>query len=292
MIFTIENEYLCLDICDLGAEMHKIFNKKNSIEYLWDANPKYWGGHAYNLFPFCGRLWDSKYTYKGNEYNMDLHGFARKAVFSVKEKRSETISFELVSNEEIFEIYPFSFKLTITYSLDKNKIYNYFTVENTDAGKMYFSMGTHPGFFVPLGEGESFEDYYIEFPEEQTSIEKLKISESGYLLKGTEQVKLKNNKILPLSHNLFAQSNFFLNMSKSVALRSEKSNKAVILTYPDMNYLGFWKVDDVSAAYLCIEPWQGCPAEEGKVDRLETKRDIITLDSLEKWDTFISIEIE
>ena len=41
-----------------------------------------------------------------------------------------------------------------------------YQVKNTDSRTICYSIGAHPGFNIPLEEGESFEDYQLEF--EQT----------------------------------------------------------------------------------------------------------------------------
>ena len=91
MLYTIENSKIKVTISDMGAEMTSLVLKKTGTEYLWQADTEYWTGHAYNLFPICGRLWDGKYTYKGNTYEMNLHGFARKTEYQLAEQ-TETIA--------------------------------------------------------------------------------------------------------------------------------------------------------------------------------------------------------
>ena len=40
-------------------------------------------------------------------------------------------------------------------------------MKNIDDQKIYFSIGAHPGFNCPLLEGESMEDYVLEFEKEE-----------------------------------------------------------------------------------------------------------------------------
>ena len=77
MIYTIENEYLSVSVEDIGAQLKSIYHKKSETEFLWQGDPKYWKGRAYNLFPIVGRLYDGKYTYNGKTYELERHGFAR-----------------------------------------------------------------------------------------------------------------------------------------------------------------------------------------------------------------------
>jgi galactose mutarotase-like enzyme len=56
MITGIENDLLRVQASSLGAELQSIVLKKDGTEYLWQGDPTYWKGRAYNLFPICGRL--------------------------------------------------------------------------------------------------------------------------------------------------------------------------------------------------------------------------------------------
>ena len=56
MLYTIENAKIKVTVTDMGAEMTSLILKKTGVEYLWHADPEYWTGHAYNLFPQCIRF--------------------------------------------------------------------------------------------------------------------------------------------------------------------------------------------------------------------------------------------
>ena len=81
MVYTIENEYLFVAVEDIGAQLKSIYHKESKTEFLWQGDPKYWKGRAYNLFPIVGRLYDGKYTYNGKIYELERHGFARNKKF-------------------------------------------------------------------------------------------------------------------------------------------------------------------------------------------------------------------
>ena len=115
MSVTISNDFLTATINEKGAELASL--KANDIEYIWQADPKYWGRHAPFLFPFVGRLKDNQYTYKGKTYPMGQHGFARDKEFSVVEHSTDKAVFILKSDAETREIYPFDFVLTISYEV-------------------------------------------------------------------------------------------------------------------------------------------------------------------------------
>ena len=74
---TIENDWLRVQVSDHGAELSAVFDKTNGRDVLWTADPAFWDRHAPILFPFVGRVYGNVYRYKGKEYPMGQHGFAR-----------------------------------------------------------------------------------------------------------------------------------------------------------------------------------------------------------------------
>lgn len=98
MEHMISNGELSLSVAENGAEMMSL--KKDGAEYLWQGDPEFWSGRAYNLFPICGRLTDGKYTFNGKTYEMMIHGFAKLSLFTLAEKGENFLTFTLESNEE------------------------------------------------------------------------------------------------------------------------------------------------------------------------------------------------
>ena len=83
MNYAIENEKLKVIVSTLGAELYSVYGKTTSFEYLWQGDENFWRGRATNVFPNCGRLWEGKYTYQGNTYELPCHGFAKLCEFEV-----------------------------------------------------------------------------------------------------------------------------------------------------------------------------------------------------------------
>lgn len=277
MLYTIENKKIKVTVTDMGAEMTSIIFKKTGVEYLWQADPTYWLGHAYNLFPICGRLWDGKYTYQGKTYEMNLHGFARKTEYELTEQTENSLTFRLTDSDVTYAQYPFHFELLLTYTLEDASVITTFHIENKDEKEMIYAIGGHPGFNVPLAEGESYTDYTITFAE-KCEPKQLCMSETCYYLGETKPFKLRCGKSFALSHDLFDNDAVFLtDVASEVTLKSSVSKRFVKVTYPGMKYVGFWHKPKTEAPYVCIEPWASIPADDGKVDDLETKRDMLRL---------------
>ena len=135
------------------------------------------------------------------------------------------------------------------------------------------TFGAHPGFNVPLDSG-SFDDWYIEFSEEATP--NLFIFSDSLLDSGKrEAYPLKNGRILPLSHDLFAIDGVFMShLPSSATLKSEKSSRSVTLSYPQMPYVGVWHKPMSDAPYVCIEPWCGLPSIDGMSNDIMKKSDM------------------
>ena len=50
-MYSIENQYLKIEVSSLGAELQSIFDKEMKQEVLWQGDKKYWGRRAPVLFP-------------------------------------------------------------------------------------------------------------------------------------------------------------------------------------------------------------------------------------------------
>ncbi len=269
MNYTIKNDILTVEIASKGAELMSI--KKDGVEYLWQGLPEYWSGRAYNLFPTCGRMYEGKYTYKGKIYEMKIHGIVRYLECEVYEHSEDKITFILESNEETRKIYPFDFKYFAEFILDGDKLINKYTAVNTGDTVLPCTFGGHPGFNVPLDNGD-FEDYYLEFSEECSPKEAF-FSESGKV-----DGLLRDNKFIDLKHSLFDNDSFFMTgCADSVTLKSDKSERSVTVAYPDFTYLGVWHMPQTDSPYVCIEPWYGSPAVKGHYNDIETMADMFHL---------------
>ncbi len=293
MNYTIENQKISVTISDKGAELQSIYGKKSGFEYLWQANVEgQWKSRATNLFPVCGRLCQGKYTYEGKEYEMLHHGFIKLCVFDVIEQEKEKIVFQLKDSEETRKVYPFSFCLKMIFTLDGATLRQEFLVENTGNPDLPFSVGGHPGFALPLEEGLAFEEHYIEFEQAKKRTE-IDMSDNNVLYLGTNtDYPLENDKILRLNHSLFKKDAIFLSDDNgSVFLKSSKSDKFVKLTFNNVTHVGIWQKYGEDTPFICIEPWHGIPAYEGKIDDFATKNEFIHIKDGEKFSFYYDITV-
>jgi len=287
---TIQNEKIRVLISPVAAELKSI-KDSTGTEYLWQGDPKYWPGQAINLFPYIGRLTEGCYQYNGKQYDMTIHGFLPKTKMSVEAASSDSVCYILNESRDTLKIYPFPFELRINYALEDCTINVFFEVLNTGDQCMYFGIGGHPGFCVPLESGLDFEDYYLEFAE-KCEPTRIGMSAACFPNDTDSLYSLKDGKILPLCHSLFDNDAIVLkDMHHTVMLKSDKGTKSVTVTYPDMPYLGFWHTVKSDAPFICIEPWSSLPSRDGIIEDIATQPDLISLDPDEYYRNSWSIEI-
>lgn len=276
MCITIENEILSLTVDTKGAQMMRL--QSGDTEYLWQGDPQYWADRAPNLFPFIGRLTNDSYHLGKTVYPMSIHGFASSSEFAVVEKSKEHLVMELADCLATRKQYPFSFSLQIIYRLIGSRVEITYRVENRSAVTMPFGIGGHPGFRVPLGEEECFEDYSITFSQ-PCQPDRVGFTPAVYLSGQDKRYPLIEDTRLDLHHGLFDEDAIVLkNMSREVTLQSRKSGKGVRITYPNMPYLGIWHWPKTNAPYVCIEPWSSLPSRQDVIEDFYSKSDMIQLE--------------
>lgn len=263
MITTMENEYVTVSMNSSGAELCSLKLKADGTEYLWQADPKYWGRHAPVLFPIVGRLLNNEYSMDGKVYQLSQHGFARDMEFARTENKEQQVVYQLLSNEETLEKYPSKFELIIVYRLDGHELIIEYKVKNQDDKKMYFSIGAHTGFNCPLESGECFEDYYLEFSQQETA-DKYRL-ENGFISNQTERV-LENNTVIPLTYELFKEDALVFKglQSEAITLKSRKGSKKVMMKFAGFPYHAIWSKPEGGAPFICLEPWYGLADKAGE----------------------------
>ncbi|EAD1186763.1 aldose 1-epimerase family protein [Listeria monocytogenes] len=272
-MIKLENEVLLVEMKTAGAELTRIFHKDTGLEYLWNADSKFWGRHSPVLFPTVGRLVDDTYLVDGKQYHLGQHGFARDRDFQVIEQTENSVRFELDADEDSLAIYPYKFKLSIIYTIEKNTVAVSYEVENTDNKRIYFSIGAHPAFHLPLTDGTTFEDYYLDFGTEE-NLETLCL-EGPYRSGEIKKIVDEPARYLPLSYDLFKNDALIFEAlkQKEMTIKSEKTPHYVKVSFPEFPFVGVWTAKP-GTPFLCIEPWYGIADGAGESVELRDKAGI------------------
>ena len=290
MLYTLKSSEATLRVDSLGAEMKSLISR-DGVEYLWQADPAVWGETSPILFPYIGRLWNGGYRYRGRFYSLPQHGFASKAEFSLAAREEGRLVLSLVSDEKTKEMYPFDFAFFVEYVLRENRLLVTYRVENRGEERMYFGLGGHPGFRVPLLEGEAFEDYCIRFHTPALP-SRVGFTPQVFLSDRDEAYPLAEEALLPLRHTLFDEDAIILkNAARALTLSSARSGRGVRVEYPEMPYLGIWHWPKTEAQYVCIEPWCGLPSRHGVEEEISAKSDLLSLGARESLERGFSVTL-
>lgn len=278
----LKNSSVEIKVKSKGAELTSIKDLVTGTEYMWQQDPKFWAKSSPVLFPFVGALKNEKYFYEGKEYNCSLrHGFARDNEFQLISQGDNYLEFLFASNEETKKIYPFDFKLYIKYILEDKTLKIEYKVENLTDGEMYFSLGAHPAFSTPVGDGIDFSDYYVEFEkDEKGEVNVL----NGVLISSAGKEKAFEGKILKLNEDTFKNDALILENpeSNTVWLKNTKNNRGIKFNYEGFKYIAFW--NKPGAEFLCLEPWNGISDYDNASGNLKEK---VGIEKIEKGETYI-----
>ena len=289
ILYSIENDFLKVVITSKGAELQSVLTKENQLEYLWQANEKFWAKKSPVLFPIVGGLKNNSYSYQNKTFNLSRHGFARENEFSILKITETSIQFLLENSEKTLLVFPFQFKFIIEYALQSSKLICNYLVENLSDDEMYFSVGTHPAFNVPLTDSTIFSDWILEFNQPET-IGIFPLTADG-LLKAQPIPFLQNSNQIKLTKDLFYKDALVFKhlQSNQLKLISNKSQHGIKMQFDGFPFFGIWSAKD--ADFICLEPWCGVADSENSTGEITQKEGINILKSNETFSRTWSIEL-
>jgi galactose mutarotase-like enzyme len=264
---------LKVTINSFGAELCSVKNN-NNLEFIWQANKAIWARHAPVLFPIVGKLKDNFFVYENIKHELSQHGFARDLDFKLIQDSSNSCTFELTSNPETLEKFPFEFVFQINYLLLENNLITSYKVINPSNKPLFFSVGAHPGFNCPLLPNESFTDYYLEFEKNTYELTEL---DNGLRTDVKKNLTLTDNKLV-LNADVFNKDALVFENSQinKVSLCSSKSAHKVTLESEKWPFFGIWSKSG-SDDFICLEPWHGIADTSTTNNELVNKDGIIEL---------------
>ncbi len=280
-MITISNEWMSATINPLGAELSSLIRTDLNLNYLWSGDARWWAKHSPVLFPVVGSLINNTYSYKGNEYNLPRHGFAREKNFEVEKNGTSWVSLILQEDEASLKVFPFPFLLRLTYTVEDKKLRLTYTVTNTGFAELLFCIGAHPAFAVPLIEDSAYEDYYLEFSDNETLP---RYGLSNGLVNVVPETFLVDEKRIQLSPSLFERDAIVVKhpASETISLRSDVNEHGFTFSIKNWPHLGIWAAAD-AAPFVCIEPWQGHADTTDHNGELSHKPGVVCLEPGASW---------
>ena len=282
MAVKLENEFLCVEIAEMGAEVTRIYDKTEDNEILWEGNPVYWKRHSPVLFPNVGKTYKNRVLINGTQYQTYHHGFARDNVFTCIEAANEKASFMFRSSEETKEVYPFDFELHINYKLNKKELTVEWQVKNCGDETMYFTIGGHPAFRFAKPE-ETKADYVLKVPGKE-KLEYVLIDISCGCANVDEVHTLQlSEETYPLSDELFAKDALVVDngqIEEAWLCHKDGTPYVGVRSAGFPNY-GIWSVE--GAPFVCLEPWMGRCDNVGFNAELSEKPNVNKVEAGEKF---------
>lgn len=278
MRYFLENENLKAEIESFGAELKSVVEKATMQEYMWEADPAFWGKTSPVLFPFIGKLEGAGYLYRGKRYEIEKHGFARDMEFYPTEQKADRITFFIESNEETLKKFPFPFRLEITYHLEGKTVVESWKVSNSGSETMYFSMGGHPAFACPPKSGKpeagtKRTDCFIKlYGEAGSKVSSTEIGVPDGLLTGASYPVKAENGMITVTEKLFDKDALCLEeQGVSAVGLCDAAGKEYVRLEADCPVWGIWSMPDSNASYICLEPWWGICDSKGYAGTIQER---------------------
>lgn len=271
-----------------GGEILAFTNKDTNIQYMYQGNTEYWGGKNPTLFPIVGSTYSKTYVAKGKTYSMKNHGIIRYSTLKCTNHTDTSITFTLEANKETLEQYPYQFKYEITYTLNNDTLNIVYHITNNDEETMPFGFGLHPAFRVPLCENETFEDYILEF-ENDENMKQLVFDESFVNPPYYQDIKMKQWHLNYEEIEKY-ETIVYRDFTSTYVTLKGKEGHGVKVNFEGYPFLALWNAK-ARAPYLCIEPWYSHDDYE-KVDvAFKDREGMINLESGKTFTTSYSITV-
>ncbi|MBO4572662.1 MAG: hypothetical protein J5762_02720 [Clostridia bacterium] len=279
MLYEISNGILSVKINDLGAEISSVVY--NGVERVWQNDNGSWSGKSPVLFPVCG---NRKVIVDGVDRKIPFHGFARRSVFKCESAKSDVLTFSLRYNEDTLKVYPYKFELKITYALKENAVVITNAVTDLDEKPMYFALGRHDSFNlpVPVGECALIFDKDEVFSSQQTD-------ETARLIDSFVDFGSGRKFVLPESFLTNGNTVIFGGVnSDRVFLKTVDNEPIAELFFENVRNVLIWRPE--GAKMVCVELWSALPDNSGDNNEVSTDTGFIRLEAKET--KAISLEIK
>lgn len=280
-ITTLSKDGVTARIDSAGAQLVGL--ALDGDEYLWQADPTWWGKSSPVLFPLVGAPGADELQSVAGPCRVPKHGFARDFEHRLVEVAEDgsSATFELTESDATLAVYPYPFTLRMTYAITgPATVSQTFWVKNTGTEPMPFSVGGHPAFYVPAPhgaeEGETFEDYELRFTQPWTAYSP-KMVGGGIMSYDDPFHVIDNTDAVPITRDLFEWDTVVLRdvPDARIDMVGTKSGRGMRVDFPSFDFVGIWSAKP-DAPFVAIEPWTGHAALTGEDDVFE-HRDNVTI---------------
>ena len=267
-MITLENKTLKLTIDEKGGQWTSLLDKMSQKEHLFQGNPDSWNRQAPLLFPIIGALKDDKYIYHGELYELGQHGFLRDLDLTIVSQSKKEVVLEATHTDETLKVYPFEFRLLITYKLGKNKVKTKVEITNCGQQTMYYNFGGHPGFIIDTSQENSLK------VKGKKEIGQFKLD--GKFVNDYEVIDQRSFNLSDID----LEATLVLDGVKEAIV--ETPTHDISLKMKPTRYMGFWAPrlahSQEMEQVVCLEPWWGISDCVDHNQHLKDKKGILRLE--------------
>lgn len=248
-ILSVENTRFQLKIDALGGELNSLWDKKLQCEWIWQPKHDVWDRSAIQLFPVVGRLIHGG-LWQGNKFfTLPNHGFLQDQPFVCTEKQPAVLVLEAAASTATLAYWPWRWRIVVSFELTNDGLIFHQKVINEDSESLWFSIGWHPGFALPLAEQAGWKVRFSNgtvngpyFTRERTLAIPALLTETDTFI---------------LTDTSFCNGAIYFGNSQNqhIQVCSPEERTVVEMDTGEHDWLALWSVP--GANLLCIEPLSG-----------------------------------
>ncbi|WP_353652676.1 aldose 1-epimerase family protein [Ruminococcus sp. AF17-22AC] len=259
---------------------------------LWNADPKYWKRHAPVLFPNVGRFYKDTCLIGGETYTSGQHGFARDMEFTCVEETETSVTHLLEATDATKKAWPYEFQLYITHTLNGRDLTVAWKVVNKDQEIMYFTIGAHPAFNVPVLPDTVQSQYHLTFSGQKELTYCLLHPEYATAMPDQPHTLSLENGTCLIDEHMFDEGALIFDDGQitKAGIVLPDGTPYVEISCEGFPNFGIWSA--IGAPFVCLEPWMGRCDNTGYNEELSKKPNINTLKPTEIFDKSYVISVK
>lgn len=305
-LHILQNEHLQATIQTLGAEMQTLTDRKSGRELMWHGDAAFWSGRAPILFPIVGGMWNGVCRINEQEYRIPKHGFVKDREWFLLHKSETTATFAVENTSEELEMFPWPYRLEVTYQLEERTLRTTMRVRNlSKASTMWFQIGGHPSIAMPdwQAEGQKVQGY---LRLEGRPISMLRASTQGCTEAQRVAIPWNNdaetsaalarhqpfNALIPICVDTFANEALIFDASQISAIQVLDLQKRRIARVASSSPAWLvWSPQGQHAPFICCEPWYGLCDPQEFSGTIEERPHIQHLAPGHEWAGWYTVEV-
>lgn len=268
----ISNDILTLELAPRGGELRSI-RTADGAQWLWQGDPAWWSGRSPLLFPVVGKSPNDMVTIAGTPYPMPSHGIARINDFVVAESSPGSARLVLQAGDETRANYPFSFRLDITYTLERNRIGVTATVLNRDETDMPVQFGFHPAFAWPLPDS-SGKSHVVQLANDGEP-PLYRLDADNLLIRTPHPSPFTAGHFRPDPQHFDEGAMIFVGGAGSHVSFFAEGGARIDMATANLPNFALWQKP--GAPFLCLEPWHGTAPWNDQGNALENRNGVLVL---------------